>query len=107
MIGFVKVRQTWFPVDAIDQVDDIPGKVIISLATGQKIVLDPAEGEKVCRQLESQSSVPPPEPASSGILSRMVAIESQVMALKAQVAAIAQQTTTIPAPARAKAKANA
>lgn len=109
MIAFLKIRQTWYPVDSIDQIDDISGKALISLANGQKIQLDPIETEKVVRQMEAGSAQPAQVAEPSGaLLGRMVSLEAQVLALKAQLATLgsALGAATAP-PAKAKAKTNA
>ena len=50
---FIKVRMTWFPVDSIDQIDEINGRLRISLSSGVRIDLDPIESEKVEEQLKA------------------------------------------------------
>jgi hypothetical protein len=96
---FVRVRQTFFPVDAIDQIDDIGGRIRVSLATGVKIDLDPVEGEKVIRQVSGNAvpAVSVPQSDHSAVISLM----ARVAALEAKVA------STRDVPAKAKAKANA
>lgn len=106
---FLRIRQTWYPIDSIDQIDDVSGKMTIALATGHKIVLDPIEAEKVVRQLEPQAAQrDPSEPTTGAMLSRMVSLEAQLAALKAHLATLmAAQAAAAPATPKAKAKTNA
>jgi hypothetical protein len=48
---FLRIRMTYFPLDSIDQIDDIGGRLRIHLSTGIKIDLDPIESEKVLLQV--------------------------------------------------------
>ena len=77
---FIKIRCSWFPVDVIDQIDEVGEKVTISLQTGQKIQLDAIEGEKVLKQIRRTESA---DVAMQAILTRLAASEGQIMALKA------------------------
>ena len=52
---FIKVRMTWFPVDSIDQIDEINGRLRICLSSGVRIDLDPIESEKVEEQLRAST----------------------------------------------------
>jgi len=77
---FVKIRCSWFPVDVIDQIDEVGEKVMVSLQTGQKIQLDAIEGEKVLKQIRRTESV---DVAMQAMLNRLTAAEGQIMAMKA------------------------
>ena len=110
MTVFVKVRQTWYPSDSIDQIDDLPGKTVVVLASGLKIVLDPIEGEKVLKQLEGSAETAREQPTepSGALIGRMVALEAQVLALKAKLETIGSAIgTMVPQQPKAKAKTNA
>lgn len=107
MIAFLRVRQTWYPVDSIDQIDDVFGKMVISLASGHKVTLDPIEAERVQKQLDAHSSGPLPSEPSGALLGRMVALEAQVLALKAQLATLGSALGAAAASNKAKAKTNA
>lgn len=48
---FLRIRMTYFPLDSIDQIDDIGGRLRVHLSTGIKIDLDPIESEKVLVQI--------------------------------------------------------
>jgi hypothetical protein len=109
MIAFIKVRQTWFPVDSIDQIDDIGGRMRVSLSSGIKIDLDPIEAEKVVRQMEAMSTVRDgPDPQVAALMARLVTLEAHIGGLKAHMATVmATQSSTNAAPQRARAKTNA
>lgn len=107
MIAFLKIRQTWYPIDSIDQIDDTAGKMVISIATGHKIVLDPIEAERVQKQLEVHVSAPAAPEPSGALLGRMVSLEAQVLALKAQLATLGSALGAAAASNKAKAKTNA
>lgn len=109
MIAFIKIRQTWYPVDSIDQIDDVSGKMLISLASGQKVHLDAVEAERVQRQLEAHSSIQQQVSEPSGaLIGRLVGLEAQVLALKAQLATLGSALgAATMQPAKAKAKTNA
>lgn len=85
-VNFVKVRQTHFPVDAISQIDEIGGRVRVSLATGVKIDLDPVEGERVLRQVSGNVASPTSVPQQDN--SQVVALMSRVSALEAKLASM-------------------
>ncbi len=83
MNGFLRIRSSWYPVDAIHQIDDLGGRVRITLHGNIKIDLDPIEGEKVMRQLQGKSE-PTTEPqATLPLMARVAALEARVMALTA------------------------
>jgi len=77
---FIRIRCSWFPVDVIDQIDEVGEKVMVSLQTGQKIQLDAIEGEKVLKQIRRTESV---DVAMQAMLNRLTAAEGQIMAMKA------------------------
>jgi hypothetical protein len=85
-VNFLKVRQTHFPVDSIAQIDEIGGRVRVSLATGVKIDLDPVEGERVLRQVSG--NVPAPASVPQQDTAQVVALMSRVSALEAKVASM-------------------
>jgi hypothetical protein len=81
--GFLRIRSSWYPVDSIDQIDDLGGRVRVTLHGNTKIDLDPVEGEKVLRQLQGKSE-PTAEPqAQLTLMARVAALEARVMALTA------------------------
>ncbi len=83
MNGFLRIRSSWYPVDSIDQIDDLGGRVRVTLHGNVKIELDPVEGEKVMRQLQGKSE-PATEPqATLPLMARVAALEARVMALTA------------------------
>jgi|Laugresu1bdmlbsd_1035121.scaffolds.fasta_scaffold00994_6 small-conductance mechanosensitive channel len=87
---FIKIRSTHFPIDSIDQIDDIGGRVRVTISTGIKIDLDPIEAEKVMRQVESMNvaRLQPETPPSAVILARVSALEARVMSLQASLLAL-------------------
>jgi hypothetical protein len=98
-VNFVKVRMTHFPVDAIDQIDEIGGRVRVSLSNGIKIDLDPIEGEKVLKQVSAFGSLPATVPQQDH--STVIALMARVAALEARVASLSDRAP------KARAKANA
>jgi len=109
MIAVLKIRQTWFPLDSVDQIDDIGGRMRVSLSSGIKIDLDPVEAEKVTRQMEAMSTVRDgPDPQVAALMARLVTLESHIAGLKAHMASVmAGQSAANTAPQRARAKTNA
>lgn len=83
MNGFLRIRSAWYPVDAIYQIDDLGGRMRVTLHGNTKIDLDPLESEKVLRQLQGKSE-PATEPqAQLTLMARVAALEARVMSLTA------------------------
>lgn len=99
---FIRIRNTYFPVDSIDQIDEVNGRLRICLSHGIKIDLDPVESERLIKQLDAMSPVRSAQdiPQIGVILSRLAAVESRTMAIHASVSASESK-------AKAKVKANA
>lgn len=88
---FLKIRQTWFPVDSIDQIDDIGGRLRISISTGVKIDLDPIESEKVLRQVRDLNRPPvqnEERPAIGALTVRVIGVEGSLGALEDRITAL-------------------
>jgi hypothetical protein len=90
---FIRIRQTWFPFDAIDQIDLIGDRVRVSLCNGIKIDLDSLEGEKVLKQLQGRQDAAEGIPQVPVLLARIAALESRVMSLQASIAAVEDRQT--------------
>jgi hypothetical protein len=91
---FIKIRQTWFPVDSIDQIDDIGGRLRIHLSTGVKIDLDPIEAEKVVRQVREINKPPAAmeEKASfAALTARVMGVEGSLGALEDRIEAVRKE----------------
>lgn len=91
---FLKIRQTWFPVDSIDQIDDIGGRLRIHLSTGVKIDLDPIEAEKVVRQVREINKPPAAldEKASfAALTARVMGVEGSLGALEDRIEAVRKE----------------
>jgi hypothetical protein len=91
---FIKIRQTWFPVDSIDQIDDIGGRLRISLSMGVKIDLDPIETEKVVKQIREINKPPAAmeEKASfAALTARVMGVEGSLGALEDRIEALRRE----------------
>ena len=91
---FIKIRQTWFPVDSIDQIDDIGGRLRIHLSTGVKIDLDPIEAEKVVKQVREINKPPAAleEKASfAALTARVMGVEGSLGALEDRIEAVRKE----------------
>lgn len=107
---FLRIRQTWFPVDSIDQIDDIGGRLRVHLSTGVKIDLDPIESEKVSARIESlagqSSSKALAAPASPAVLAKVAGLEGALSALEDRVDSLREELDKERA-AKAKVKTHA
>jgi hypothetical protein len=91
---FIKIRQTWFPVDSIDQIDDIGGRLRVSLSMGVKIDLDPIETEKVVKQIREINKPPAAmeEKASfAALTARVMGVEGSLGALEDRIEAVRRE----------------
>lgn len=83
MNGFLRIRSSWYPVEAIHQIDDLGGRLRVTLHGNIKLDLDPIEAEKVLRQLQGKSE-PATEPqAQLTLMARVAALEARVMSMTA------------------------
>lgn len=76
---FIRVRNTYYHVDAIDEVRDMGGRVLVVINGGVKIDLDPVEGEKVLKQMTMVTQEPPPSATTT--LGRLMALEARISQL--------------------------
>jgi uncharacterized small protein (DUF1192 family) len=89
---FLRIRQTWFPVESIDQIDDVGGRLRVHLSSGVKIDLDPIESEKVSARVASMCAGGDQAPrAAAGESSRITSLEASVRALEARIASMRDQ----------------
>ena len=91
---FIKIRSTHFPIDSIDQIDDIGGRVRVTISTGIKIDLDPIEAEKVVRQVREINKPPAAmeEKASfAALTARVMGVEGSLGALEDRIEALRRE----------------
>ena len=91
---FIKIRSTHFPIDSIDQIDDIGGRVRVTISTGIKIDLDPIEAEKVVRQVREINKPPAAleEKASfAALTARVMGVEGSLGALEDRIEAVRKE----------------
>ena len=91
---FIKIRSTHFPIDSIDQIDDIGGRVRVTISTGIKIDLDPIEAEKVVRQVREINKPPAAmeEKASfAALTARVMGVEGSLGALEDRIEAVRRE----------------
>lgn len=92
---FIRVRNTFYHVDAIDEIRDMGGRVLVVINGGVKIDLDAVEGEKVLKQMSAATPEPAPSPGSStATLGRIMALEARVAQLADNMARIKPKKVT-------------
>lgn len=93
MLGhrFLRIRATWYHADEILQIDDLGGRMRVSLSSGLKLDIDPIEGEKIARQLEDHGLSQAKgfdHSAIALLVGRLASLENTLSNMKAKISSL-------------------